>query len=114
MLNKSFITPIFEVVVSAAMLTAHAVVERKWNFEKHNKVTNFFVTGALSKDEMCIRRKIAAVLCAIGIVTDTVSAIVYKIRDHKIRNQYDFDEICTRAVDASDVPDFVKEAYKAS
>jgi hypothetical protein len=113
-LNKSFAIPVIEAAFSAVILGSHAVMEKYWKFDKHSKLVNFLITGALSKDEMRIRRKIAAVLCAIGIVTDTVSAIVYKIGDHKIRNQYDFDEICTRAVDASDVPDFIKEAYKAS
>lgn len=111
--NKSFTVPAAEAAFSVAMLGAHAIVERYWKFNKHNKLVNFLVTGALSKDEMRIRRSIAAVLCAVGITTDLVSAIVYKIRDHKTR-QYDFDEICARTVDNSEAPDFVKEAYKAS
>lgn len=113
-LNKSFAIPAMETVASVIMLGTHAVMERHWNFDKHGKLTNFLITGALSKDEKRIRRSIAAVLCAVGITTDLVSAIVYKIRDHKTRNQYDFDEICERAVDNSEAPDFVKEAYKAS
>lgn len=110
--NRSFKVPAVEAAFSVAMLGAHAVMEKYWNFDKHNKLTNFIITGALSKDEMRIRRSIAAVMCAIGIITDLVSAIVYKIRDRKTDKR--FDEISTHSVNDSEVPDFVKEAYKAS
>ena len=110
--NRSFKVPAVEAAFSVVMLGTHAVMEKYWNFDKHNKLINFLVTGALSKDEMHIRRSIAAVMCAVGILTDLVSAIVLKIRDRKT-DEY-FDEISTRAVDSSDAPDFVKEAYKAS
>ena len=111
-LNKSFAVPVIEAAFSAVILGSHAVMEKYWKFDKHSKLVNFLITGALSKDEMRIRRNIAGVMCAIGVVTDLVYAID-KVREHKA-HQYDFDEICTRAVDASDVPDFIKEAYKAS
>lgn len=110
--NKSFKVPAVEATISVAMLAAHAIMEKAWKFDKHSKLTNFLITGALTKDEMRIRRHIAAALCAIGIITDLVSVIVYKIRDHK--TDVRFDEISAQAVDSSEVPDFVKEAYKAS
>ena len=111
--NKSLKVPVVEAAFSAVILGSHAVMEKYWKFDKHSKLVNFLVTGALSKDEMRICRSIAAVLCVVGIITDLTSAIVYKVREHKA-HQYDFDEICARAVDASDAPDFVKDAYKAS